>query len=79
MKNALIIYSAPAFLLNVPMSWEIFLNIKSQVKFKHYFHTHTPQPDFQIGHLTMTCSRMIWRRKGAKGLKARSLPSNSTA
>lgn len=41
MKNALIIYSAPAFLLNVPMSWEIFLNIKSQVKFKHYFHPPT--------------------------------------
>lgn len=53
MKNALIIYSAPAFLLNVPMSWEIFLNIKSQVKFKHYF-----SPDFQLGHLTRTCSRM---------------------
>lgn len=57
MKNVLIVYSAPAFLLNVPMSGEIFLNIKSLVKFKHY--PLSPTPHFQIGHLAMTRSQML--------------------
>lgn len=59
MKNALIVYSAPAFLLNVLVSWENFLSIKSQVKFKQSFFP----PDFQISYLTMICSQkllMIW-------------------
>lgn len=36
-EEILIVYSAPAFVLNVLVSWENFLNIKSQVKFKQFF------------------------------------------
>lgn len=53
MKNALIVYLAPAFLVNVLISREIFMSIKLQVKFQHYF-----PPDFQIGHVTVICSQM---------------------